>query len=137
MTFKELLNQVTFADIAPYVEQAIRGNENDLRDYDTKFGEVEQAFAEMITMKPTYGHITTPIEVKLTDGRLSVSNMHLGSTSDVLSHRLAIAPEVQASVPELAAECVYQLVGYQAATDRYRDGDEFDDLDPLMARIVR
>ncbi len=137
MTFKELLKQVTFADIAPFVEQAIRNNENDMRDFDTKFGEVERAFGEMADMKPTFGHITSPIEVKLLDGRLSVSNMHLGSTSDVLSHRMVIAPEVQASVPELVAECVYQLVGYQTSTERYRDGDEFDDLDPLMARIVR
>lgn len=137
MTFKELLSQVTFAEIAPYVERAVRNNEDDKRDFNTKFGEVERAFAEMATMRPTFGHISSPIVVKLSGGRLSVSNMHLGSVSDVLSHQMEISPEVQVSVAELAAESIYQLVAYEAATDRYRDGDEFDDLDPMMARIVR
>ena len=70
-------------------------------------------------------------------GRLSVSNMHLGSPTDLLSHRLRVATDVTAPQAEIAAQCLYQLAAHEAATQKYREGDEFDDLDPQMARIVR
>jgi hypothetical protein len=137
MTFKELLSEVTFADVAPYIEQSVRDNENDKRPFETKYEEVEKIFEQVKGLKPTFGHIISPIEVKMLGGKLRASNMHLGSMSDVLSHQVVIAPNVTATPTETAAECVYQLAAYQAATERYRDGEEFDDLDPLMARIVR
>ncbi len=137
MTFKELISEVNFADIAPYIEQSVRDNENDMRPFDTKYKEVEKIFEQVKALKPTFGHIVSPIEVKMLGGKLRASNMHLGSMSDVLSHQVVVAPQVKASTVEIAAECVYQLAAFQAATERYRDGEEFEDLDPLMARIIR
>lgn len=138
MTLKQLIDKYNYSDLLPYVEQAVDHNENDLRSRDVKLNEVEQGFAEMKDLKPTFGFIDTVIDVKMLDGRLNVSNMHLGSTSDLMSHRLVVAPDVRASEQEILAACVYQLVAHEALWVKYRDDDEFDDIDnPQTARIVR
>lgn len=138
MTFKQLISQYDYKDIADMVKREVELNDTDLRPMDTKLQEMEEGFAAMKAMKPSYGHIDTPIDIKEVDGRLHVSNMHLGSTSDLLSHRLDVAEGVEASPQEILAQCVFQLVAHQAATLKYRDEDDYDDLDnPQTARCLR
>ena len=137
MTFKQLLGQVAYADMASYIDEAARQNAEDLRPQHVKTAEVRRAYDELLAARPPFGFIDTPIEVKMAGGRLSVSNMHLGSPTDLLSHRLRVAADVTAPQAEIAAQCLYQLAAHEAVTQKYREGDEFDDLDPQMARIVR
>ncbi len=138
MTFKQLLDKVSYEDIAPFIREAVAGNDNDLRPTDVKLAEIEQGFEAMKALRPTFGHIDSHIDVKLIDGHLNVSNTHLGSTSDLLSHQIDVAPEVQATESEIAAHCVYQVVAHAASWQHYRDEDDFDDLDnPQTARNLR
>ncbi|MBM6993854.1 MAG: hypothetical protein I3J02_11445 [Prevotella sp.] len=138
MTFKQLLDKVSYEDIAPYIHQAVSDNDNDLRPNEVKLGEIEQGFKAMKAMKPTFGHIDSRIDVKMINGHLNVSNTHLGSTSDLLSHQLNISSEVTASETEIAAQCVFQIVAHASSWQHYRDEDDFDDLDnPQTARNLR
>jgi hypothetical protein len=124
MTLRQLIDQYAYQDIRPFIEQAVDHDENDLRDRSVRLKEMEEGFAEMKQLKPTFGFIDTVIDVKMLDGRLIVSNMHLGSTSDLLSRRIAVAPDVKATDREIAALCVYQLVAHQHAWVKYRDEDD-------------
>lgn len=125
MTLQQLLARFSYTDLAPYIEEAARNNTNDRRDLRMKLDEVKEAFAEIKNLKPTFGHIDTHIEVRNMRGKLNISNMHLGSVADLLSHRVDIAADVDASEAQIAGLCVYQLVAFTAATERYRDTDDF------------
>lgn len=138
MTFKQLLDKVSYEDIAPHIHRLVTANTDDLRPYEVKLEEIAQGFAAMKALKPSFGHIETPIEVKILDGRLIVSNTHIGSTSDLLSHQVVVSPEVRADDAEVAAHCVYQLVAHASSWQHYRDDDDFDDIDnPQTARCLR
>lgn len=138
MTLKQLLDKYCYADIASYIEMEVNKNENDRRPKNVKMDEMEQGFAYIKGLKPTFGYIDMQIDVKMLDGRLTVSNMHLGSTSDLLSHQINIGDDVTASEQEIAAQCVFQLVAHQAATTKYREDDAFDDWDnPQTASCLR
>lgn len=138
MTFRELLHKFEYTDIVPYVEREVRRNEDDRRPHEVKMEEMERGFAGMKALKPTFGYIDTRIEVGMTGGRLSVGNTHIGSASDLLSRQIAVAPEVVASEKEILAGCIYQLVAHEASWVKYRDDDDFDDLDsPMMSRGMR
>lgn len=138
MTFKQLIDQYAYPDIAADLRREVALNTDDLRPMEAKMAEMADGFAAMKAMRPTFGHIDTCIEVTRRDGRLRVSNTHLGSTSDLLSHRVSVADDVEATGAEILAQCVYQIVAHQASTTKYRDDDDFDDLDnPMMSRGMR
>lgn len=138
MTLKQLIDKYSYADIAPYIVREVEADGDDLRPMAERLLEMELGFAQLKTLKPTFGHIDTHIEVKRLGRRWQVTNLHIGASSDLLSHRLVVAPDVEASEPEILAQCVYQLVAHQAATTKYRDDDDFDDLDnPIMSRGMR
>lgn len=138
MTFKQLVDKYDYAAIKGYVEAQIAHDEADRRPWQVKVEGVEQCFDQLKRLTPTFGYVDTCIDAKMLGGRLNVSNMHLGSMSDLLSHRLAVAPGVEAAEAEILAHCVYQLAARPAATEKYLDDDDFDDLDnPMMSRGMR
>ena len=51
-------------------------------------------------MKPEYGS-NRSIGVKLIDGKIVVTNVHVGSLGDVITYRIDVAPELKVSKIQL------------------------------------
>ena len=92
----------------------------------------------MRTIKPTFDYFDMIIEVKEKNGKIHVSNTHLGSLADLAGRRY----KKQENIPDnvFAAHCLYQITVHTYETERYKDHlDEWDDdmMNPQKARIVR
>lgn len=57
-------------------------------------------FQELLKVKPEYGS-NRRIEVKLVDGDIAVSNVHVGSLGDIVAYPINVAPELQISKVQL------------------------------------
>ncbi len=138
MTLKQLLSTLDYAALLPTLEQLVAADSTDLRPTDMKMRELEEGFASIKALRPTFGHVDVAIEVKLLSGRLIVSNTHLGSNSDLLSHQVKVAPGVTATPAEIAAHIIHQLVAHENQWKRYREEDDFDDMDNIQqAQLLR
>lgn len=100
--------------------------------------EFESTFNSLRTVKPTFDYFDMIIEVKEKNGKIYVSNTHLGSLTDLAGRRFKIQGNMSETV--VAAHCLYQITVYTYETERYKDHlDEWDDdmMNPQKARIVR
>jgi hypothetical protein len=59
-----------------------------------------QLYQELLKVKPEYGS-NRSIEVKLADGNIIVTNVHVGSLGDVITYRIDVAPELKVSKIQL------------------------------------
>ena len=57
-------------------------------------------FKELLKVKPEFGP-NRSIEVKLVDGKIVVTNVHVGSLGDVITYRIDVAPELKVSKIQL------------------------------------
>ena len=59
-----------------------------------------QLYQELLKVKPEYGS-NRSIEVKLADGNIVVTNVHVGSLGDVVTYRIDVDPELKVSKIQL------------------------------------
>ena len=57
-------------------------------------------YQELLNVKPEYGS-NRSIGVKLIDGKIVVTNVHVGSLGDVITYRIDVAPELKVSKIQL------------------------------------
>ena len=59
-----------------------------------------QQYQELLKVKPEYGS-NRSIVVKLADGKIVVTNVHVGSLGDVVTYRIDVDPELKVSKIQL------------------------------------
>ena len=85
--------------------------------------------------KPEYGS-NRCIQVKLVNGEVAITNVHVGSLGDILTYQIDVAPDLNISKVQLLDAILHEL-----STDGFSESDEsdfWDDFDNLQkAKIVR
>ena len=59
-----------------------------------------QLYQELSKVRPEYGS-SRSIEVKLVDGNIVVTNVHVGSHGDIITYRIDVDPELKISKTQL------------------------------------
>ena len=112
MTLRELINSV---DSEQYSESAL--------------------YQRLCDTKPEYGS-NRRIEVKLVNGEVTVTNVHVGSLGDILTYPIDVEPDLNISKVQLLDAIINEL-----SSDGFTDSDEsafWDDFDNLQkAKIIR
>ena len=112
MTLRELIHSV---DAEQYAESPI--------------------YQELLTVKPEYG-LNRKIEVKLLNGEIAVTNVHLGSLGDILTYPIDVAPDLEITKIQLLDAILKEL-----SIDGFCDSDRTDFWDEMpnlqKARILR
>ena len=112
MTLRELINSV---DSEQYSESAL--------------------YQRLCDTKPEYGS-NRRIEVKLVNGEVTITNVHVGSLGDILTYPIDVEPDLNISKVQLLDAIINEL-----SSDGFTDSDEsvfWDDFDNLQkAKIVR
>ena len=92
-------------------------------------------YQQLHAVKPEYGS-NRRIEVKLTDGNVSVLNAHIGSLADIVTYPIGISPELNITKVQLLDAILKEI-----ASGGYDDGEQTDfwnDFDNLQkAKIIR
>jgi len=85
--------------------------------------------------KPEYGS-NRCIQVKLVNGEVAITNVHVGSLGDILTYQIDVAPDLNISKIQLLDAILHEL-----SSDGFNESDEadfWDDFDNLQkAKIVR
>ena len=71
-----------------------------LLSVDTEQYADSQLFQELLKVKPEFGS-NRSIEVKLVDGKIIVTNVHVGSLGDIVTYRINVDPELKVSKIQL------------------------------------
>ena len=112
MTLRELINSV---DSEQYSDSAL--------------------YQKLRETKPEYGS-NRRIHVKLVNGEVAITNVHVGSLGDILTYQIDVAPDLNISKVQLLDAILHEL-----SSDSFNDSDEsafWDDFDNLQkAKIVR
>ena len=112
MTLRELINSV---DSQQYSDSAL--------------------YQKLCETKPEYG-ANRRIQVKLVNGEVAITNVHVGSLGDILTYQIDVAPDLNISKVQLLDAILHEL-----STDGFSESDEsdfWDDFDNLQkAKIVR
>ena len=92
-------------------------------------------YQELLTIKPEYGS-TKRIEVRLLDGEIIVTNVHVGSMGDILTYPIDVAPDLEITKIQLLDAILKEL-----SIDGFGDSDRTDFWDEMTnlqkARIIR
>ena len=92
-------------------------------------------YQELLTVKPEYG-LNRKIEVKLLNGEIAVTNVHLGSLGDILTYSIDVAPDFEITKIQLLDAILKEL-----SIDGFCDSDRTDFWDEMTnlqkARIIR
>ena len=94
-----------------------------------------QLYHELLKVKPEYGS-NRSIEVKLVDGNIIVTNVHVGSLGDVVTYRIDVDPELKVSKIQLLDAILKEM-----STEGFNEtaqsdfGDEMTNLQ--KAKIIR
>ena len=112
MTLRELINSV---DSEQYSESAL--------------------YQRLCETKPEYGS-NRRIEVKLVNGEVTITNVHIGSLGDIITYPIDVEPDLNISKVQLLDAILHEL-----SSDGFSDSDEsafWDDFDNQQkAKIVR
>jgi hypothetical protein len=85
--------------------------------------------------KPEYGS-NRHVQVKLIDGKIAVTNAHIGSLGDILTYSIDVEPDLNISKVQLLDAILHEL-----SSNGFSDSEESDfwnDFDNLhKAKIVR
>ena len=92
-------------------------------------------YQELRETKPEYGS-NRRIQVKLVNGEVTITNVHIGSLCDILTYQIDVAPDLQVTKTQLLDEILKEM---SSKTFSDEDQAEFwDDFDNLQkAKIVR
>ena len=94
-----------------------------------------QLFQKLLKVKPEYGS-NRSVEVKLTDGKMSVTNVHVGSLGDVVAYRIDAAPELKASKAQILDAILNEMSS--GGFDETEQADFWADMTNLQkAKIIR
>ena len=92
-------------------------------------------YQELRRIKPEYGS-NRHIQVKLVNGEIAITNVHVGSLGDIVTYPIDIEPDLNISKEQLLDAILREL-----SNDGFCDSDEsafWDDFDNLQkAKIVR
>ena len=112
MTFRELINSV---DSEQYSDSAL--------------------YQKLRETKPEYG-ANRRIQVKLMNGEVTVTNVHVGSLGDILTYPIDVESDLNISIIQLLDAILHEL-----SSNGFSDSDEsafWDDFDNLQkAKIIR
>jgi hypothetical protein len=112
MTLRELINSV---DSEQYSESAL--------------------YKKLRETKPEYGS-NRHIQVKLVNGEVTVTNVHVGSLGDILTYQIDVAPDLQVTKMQLLDEILKEM-----SSNIFSDEDQaefWEDFDNLQkAKIIR
>ena len=85
--------------------------------------------------KPEYGS-NRLIQVKLVNGEVTITNVHVGSLGDILTYQIDVAPDLQITKTQLLDEILKEV-----ASNTFSDEEQaefWDDFDNLQkAKIIR
>lgn len=85
--------------------------------------------------KPEYG-ANRRIQVKLVNGKVAITNVHVGSLGDILTYQIDVEPDLNISKMQLLDAILHEL-----SSDGFSDSDEsafWDDFDNLQkVKIIR
>ena len=79
-----------------------------------------QLYQELLKVKPEYGS-NRSIEVKLVDGNIVVTNVHVGSHGDIVTYRIDIDPELKISKIQLLDAILREM-----STEGFNETDRSD-----------
>ena len=94
-----------------------------------------QLYQELLKVKSEYGS-NRSIEVKLVDGEIVVTNVHVGSLGDIITYRIDVDPELKVSKIQLLDAILKEM-----STEGFNEtaqsdfGDEMTNLQ--KAKIIR
>lgn len=112
MTLRELINSV---DSQQYSDSAL--------------------YQKLCETKPEYGS-NRHIHVKLVNGEVAITNVHVGSLGDIMTYQIDVAPDLQVTKMQLLDEILKEM-----SSNIFSDEDQaefWDDFDNLQkAKIVR
>ena len=94
-----------------------------------------QLYQKLLKVKPEYGS-NRSIEVKLADGNIVVTNVHVGSHGDIVTYRIDIDPELKISKIQLLDAILKEMSseGY----DEMEQSDFWTEMTNLQkAKIIR
>ena len=85
--------------------------------------------------KPEYGS-NRHIHVKLVNGEVAITNVHVGSLGDILTYQIDVAPDLQVTKMQLLDEILKEM-----SSNAFSDEEQaefWDDFDNLQkAKIIR
>lgn len=120
MRIQELMKNVRFDEIKPILEQSELKSQN-LQVY-------ENTFHTLRDIQPTFDYFDMAVGIKRMNGRVMVTNTHIGSISDLAGRTITISPKDHFTLPEIAAHLLYQITAHGYDTDRYKDHlEDWDD----------
>ena len=112
MTLRELINSV---DSEQYSDSAL--------------------YQKLRETKPEYGS-NRCIQVKLVNGEVTITNVHVGSLGDILTYSIDVAPNLQVTKTQLLDEILKEM-----SSNTFSDEEQaefWDDFDNLQkAKIIR
>ena len=79
-----------------------------------------QLYQELLKVKPEYGS-NRSIEVKLADGNIIVTNVHVGSHGDIITYRIDVDPELKVSKIQLLDAILKEM-----STEGFNETDQSD-----------
>ena len=92
-------------------------------------------YDELLKTKPEYGS-SNRIKVKVLNGEIAVSNVHVGSLGDIVACPIDVAPDLQVTKMQLL-DAILNEMSHEGFTET--DADDFwdDMMDLQKAKIVR
>ena len=94
-----------------------------------------QLYQKLCKTKPEYGS-NRRIQVKLVDGEIAITNVHVGSLGDIITYPIDVDPNLNISKVQL-----FDAILHELSTNGFSDCEESDfwsDFDNLQkAKIVR
>ena len=79
-----------------------------------------QLYQELLKVRPEYGS-NRSIEVKLVDGNIVVTNVHVGSHGDIITYRIDVDPELKVSKIQLLDAILREM-----STEGFNETDQSD-----------
>lgn len=79
-----------------------------------------QLFQELLRVKPEFGS-SRSIGVKLVNGNVAVTNVHVGSLGDVITYRIDVAPELKVSKTQLLDGIIKEM-----SSDGFNETEQSD-----------
>ena len=77
-------------------------------------------YQELLKVKPEYGS-NRSIGVKLVDGNIIVTNVHVGSHGDIITYRIDVDPELKISKTQLLDAILREM-----STEDFKETDRSD-----------
>jgi hypothetical protein len=92
-------------------------------------------YQKLCHTKPEYGS-NKHIQVKVVDGDIAITNLHVGSLGDILTYPIDVAPDLNISKTQLL-DAILKEIENDGFTDDEQE-DFWDDFDNLQkAKIIR